>query len=82
MKNTKELLPVLTAIYVINRTKEQTDEDIENILGYAFRRIFNSNTNLLLLASIGQSKETMMPQVKELLKKETKYLKYLEEIKK
>lgn len=82
MKNTKELLPVLTAIYVINRTKEQPDDDIENILGYAFRRIFNANTNLLLLASIGQTKETMMPQVTELLKKETKYLKYLEEIKK
>ena len=82
MKNTKELLPVLTAIYVINRTKEQPDEDIENILSYAFRRIFNANTNLLLLASIGQTKETMMPQIMELLKKETKYLKYLEEIKK
>lgn len=82
MKNTKEILPILTAIYVINRTGSQPDEDIENILGYTFRRIFNANTNLLLLASIGQSKETMMPQITELLKKETKYLKYLEEIKK
>lgn len=82
MKNTKEILPILTAIYIINRTSSQPDEDIENILGYTFRRIFNANTNLLLLASIGQTKETMMPQVTELLKKETKYLKYLEEIKK
>lgn len=82
MKNTKELLPVLTAIYVINRTKEQPDEDIENILGYAFRRIFNANTNLLLLASIGQTKETMMPQIMELLKKETNYKKFLEAKKK
>ncbi len=82
MKSTKELLPILTSLYVINRTKEQPDEDIENILGYAFRYIFNANTNLLLLASVGQTKETMMPQVIDLLKKETKYLKYLEEIKK
>lgn len=82
MKNTKEILPLLTSIYVINRTKEQPDEDIENILGYAFRYIFSANTNLLLLSCIGQTKETIMPQVTELLKKETKYLKYLEEIKK
>lgn len=82
MKNTKEILPILTAIYVINRTGSQPDEDVENILGYALRRIFNANTNMLLLSCIGQSKETIMPQVTELLKKETKYLKYLEEIKK
>lgn len=82
MKNTKEILPIFTAIYVINRTSSQPDEDVENILGYALRRIFNANTNLLLLSCIGQTKETIMPQVTELLKKETKYLKYLEEIKK
>lgn len=82
MKNTKEILPILTAIYVINRTSSQPDEDVENILGYALRRIFNANTNLLILSCIEQTKETIMPQVKELLKKETKYFKYLEEIKK
>lgn len=82
MKNTKEILPIFTAIYVINRTSSQPDEDVENILGYALRCIFNANTNLLLLSCIGQTKETIMPQVTELLKKETKYLKYLEEIKK
>lgn len=82
MKNTKEILSILTAIYCINRTSGHEDDDIDRILDYAFRRIFGTNRNLLLLACIGQTKETMMPQVLKLLEKDTQYLKYLEEIKK
>lgn len=81
MKNTKEIQFILTAIYCINRTGSG-DKDIEQICDYAFARIFESNTNLLLLTCAGQTKETFMPVVTELLKQETKYTEYLESIKK
>ena len=55
MKNTKELFPVLTAIFAINRTGNE-DKDITLILDYAFRRFFGGNTNLLMLACLGKQK--------------------------
>ena len=71
MRNLKELKPLLTAIYCINRIGSK-DEDIEKILDYAFMRIFNHNTNLLKLCCIGRTKENAMPEIKQLLKEDTK----------
>ena len=34
MKNLKELQPILTAVYCINRTNGQEDEDIRNLIDY------------------------------------------------
>lgn len=79
MKNTKEIKAILTAIFAINRTSEHEDNDISKILNYAFRRLFESNTNLLLLACIGKSKKDIMPEVMEMLKAETQFNKYMEE---
>ena len=59
MKNTKEIKAILTAIFAINKTSEREDEDISKILDYAFRRLFESNTNLLLLACIGKKRKTL-----------------------
>ena len=81
MKNTKELQPILTAIYAINRTNKHRDKDIELILDYAFRRLFGANTNLLTLACIGKSKEQIMPDVMQVLS-ETEYNRYLEDYRK
>ena len=39
MRNLKEVRPLLSAIYCINRTGSK-DEDIEKILDYAFNRLF------------------------------------------
>ena len=39
MKNLKELQPILTAVYCINRTNGQEDEDIRNLIDYVFRQI-------------------------------------------
>ena len=82
MKNSKEALTILSAIYCLNRTSGHEDEDIDNLLDYAFWRLFGANRNLLMLACIGQTKETIMPQVTAMLEKDTQYLKYLEGIKK
>lgn len=81
MKNTKEVQAILAAIYAINRTSEHEDKDIALILDYAFRRLFDSNTNLLLLACVGKKKEQIMPEVMQVLEESTQYKKYLEEYK-
>lgn len=81
MKNTKEIQPILTAIFCLNRT-DARNELINRICDYAFRRLFGANTNLLALACIGQPKEEIEKQVQYLLEQETAFKKYLEEYKK
>lgn len=71
MKNTKEIRPILTALYCINFLGNK-DEDIDKILKYAFNSIFDSNTNLLTLACIGKTKEQVMPEIYQLLREDTK----------
>ncbi len=80
MRNTKEIQPILTAIFCLNRTGER-NEQIDRICDYAFRRLFGANTNLFSLACVGQSKEAMEQQINELLEKDTEFKKYLEEYK-
>ena len=70
MRNLKEVRPLLTAIYCINRTGSK-DEDIEKILDYAFNRLFDHNTNLLKLACVGRTKEESMQEIKQILKEDT-----------
>ena len=82
MKHTNEVQAILTAIFAINRTSEHEDKDISLILDYAFRRLLGANTNLLMLACIGKTKEQIMPEVMQVLKSDTQYEKYLEEYKK
>lgn len=77
MKNTKELRTILAVLFYLNRLGNN-DEDIAKLLDYAFRRVFNSNTNLLMLACIGQTKEKAMPEIMEILKQDTAYSDYLE----
>ena len=70
MRNLKEVRPLLSAIYCINRTGSK-DEDIEKILDYAFNRLFNQNTNLLKLACLVRTKEDSMQEIKQILKEDT-----------
>ena len=81
MKNTKEVQAILTAILCINQTSDHRDDDIDKICDYAFRRLFGSNTNLLMLCCVGRSKEEMMPEIMTVLEQDTAYKKYLEEYK-
>ena len=80
MRNAKEVKAILTAVFCLNRTGNE-DKDITLILDYAFRRLFGANTNLLMLACVGQNREEMGKAVIELLEQETEYKKYLEEYK-
>ena len=81
MKNTKEVQPILTAIFALNRTGGHEDEDISLLLDYAFRRLFGANTNLLLLSCLGKTKAQIMPEVMQVLRADTQYEKYLEDYK-
>ena len=77
MKNTKELQAILTSIFVLNETSEHKNEEIAKICEYAFLRVLEANTNLLILSTVGQKYSDMKEQVKELLAKETKYTKII-----
>lgn len=75
MKNTKEVLPIISAIYCINRTNGNEDKDISNLVEYLLRRCLDGNPNLLALACIKKSKEDIMPEIKQLLKEDTNFYK-------
>lgn len=78
MKNTKEIKPILTAIFCINRTNGYEDTDITELLKYLFLRCMNGNVNMLMLACVGKTKEQIMPEISELLTQETQFNKYKE----
>lgn len=77
MKNTKEMQAILTAIYCINMTGNK-DKDITNLCEYAFTRCTNINFRMIALQAIGKDKNTIMPEINELLEGETNYKKYME----
>lgn len=79
MKNIRELQAILTGIYLLNRTAEKPNPEVEKICEYAFRRCLEANTNLLLLATIGQTYDTMKEQVADLFRRETKFSKTMGE---
>lgn len=77
MKNTKELHSIFGVLYYLNRLGNN-DKDIENVLNYAFDRIFEQNTYTLMIACIGHTKETAMDEIMRILKEDTKYHEYIE----
>lgn len=81
MRNLKELNAILTAIHCINYLNNPRDEDIYKLTDYAFRRIFGCNSNLKSVFCIGQTKESMMPVLMQILEEDTEYKKYLEQYK-
>ncbi len=77
MKNTKEMQAILTAIYCVNLTGNK-DDDITNLCEYAFTRCTDINFRMIALQTIGKNKNTIMPEINELLEGETNYKKYME----
>lgn len=76
MKNTKEVRTLLGVLYYLNRLGNN-DKDIEDVLDYAFYRLFDSNTNLLLLACVGQTKESAKPAIDEILRTQTNFNEFI-----
>ena len=72
MRNTKEIRPILTAIYCLNFVNDK-NEEIDKILKYAFNSLFDCNTNLLTLACIGRTYEEAKTEILKLLQEETKF---------
>lgn len=79
MKNTKEIHALITAIHCINFVSEHKDPDIFKLTDYFCRRILGFNSNLKTILCVGQTKESIMPVIMELLEQETEYKKYLKE---
>lgn len=77
MKNQKELQPILTALFVLNRTGEN-DKEMNLLFDYAFRTFFGSNTNLLSVCCVGKTREEMMAVLKDFLGQMTHYNEYKE----
>lgn len=76
MRNTKEVRSILSVIYYLNRLSEHEDKEIAEVLDYAFYRLFNGNSRMLLLATIGRTREDSMPEIMEILKHDTQYHEY------
>ena len=79
MKNTKEIDAIMTAIHCINVVSEHRDPDIMRLTDYFFRCVLGYKSNLKTLYCVGQTKETIMPVLMQLLEEDTQYKKYLEE---
>lgn len=83
MKKTKYILPVLTTMYVLTLKALKENEKNEiltdyfagmiSLIEYLFYECFESNTNLLILSTIGFNYWEIKEQCLELLKQETKY---------
>lgn len=77
MKNTKEIRTILACLYYINKFGNN-DENISNLLDYAFDRIFNTSTRLLFINCLAFKKERGMEEVENLLREDTQYYKFIE----
>ena len=76
MKNTKEIRTIFAILYYLNRLGNN-DKDVENVINYAFDRIFQQNTYMLLLACIGRTKETSMDEIIKILEQDTQFHEYM-----
>ena len=80
MKNAKELQAILSGIYLLNKTAETPNPELEKLCEYAFRHCLEANTAMLLIAAIGQDYLSMKEQVNALLDRETKFKKEMGEL--
>lgn len=79
MKNTKEIQFILSAIYCINHSKrDNKDKDIELLCEYAFNRLYNSNTNLLILSCLGKTEMQMLEEVNQMMFADTNYKEFID----
>ena len=66
---------IISSIYVMALTEAREGHGenytfIRDMAEYAIKTCYNSNTNLLILATVGQSPEDMKEQIEALLKSE------------
>ncbi len=79
MKNTKEIQSIVSAIYCINHSKrDNKDKDIELLCEYAFNRLYNSNTNLLILSCVGKTEKQILEEVNQMMFADTNYKEFID----
>lgn len=79
MKHTQEIRTIFAVLYYLNRLGAK-DKDIENLINYAFDRIFEQNTYTLMVACIGHTKETAMDEINKILEEDTEYHEYIKRV--
>lgn len=79
MKNTKEIQSILSAIFCINHSKRDSkNKDIELLCEYAFHRLYNSNTNLLILNCVGKTEKQILEEVNQMMFADTNYKEFID----
>ncbi len=81
MKNTKEIKTIFAILFYLNKLGAD-DQDITNLLNYAFDRILDCNTNLLYLACLNRKKADCMDEINQLLREDTQYHQYIAKVEK
>lgn len=76
MKNTKELQTIFSVLFYYNRLSDNENTDIRELIEYAFDRIFNHNTSMLMLACLGRTLEDSREELNQILKQDTKFFEY------
>lgn len=79
MKKTEEIIGILMSLWLLNRSHDERDVDIELILDYALRTVAGANTNFLALVAMGKPKEQLRAAALEMLDETTKFKQYKEE---
>ena len=64
----------------MNQCSSKPNPDIANLCEYAFRRCLESNTNILILGTVGQTYESAKVQVAQIIKEDTQYRKIMGEV--
>ena len=63
-------------IYSVTKLSENENTDIRELIEYAFDRIFNHNTAMLMLACLGRTLEDSREELNQILKQDTKFFEY------
>lgn len=73
MKHTKELQPILTAIFILNHLDEHTNEKVAKLAEYALHEICWANSNMIKLLAYTGERADLLAYVERLLAEDTHY---------
>lgn len=79
MKKTEEIIAILMSLWLLNKSHDERDVDIELVLDYALRTVADANTNFLALVAMGKPKEQLRAAALEMLEGSTNFKQYKEE---
>lgn len=76
MKHTKELQPILTAIYILNHIDGHTNEKVAKLTEYALHEICVAYSNMIKAITFTGGKADLLTYVEKMLAEDTNYNEY------